>query len=87
LASNCTWTPSAVCAGPAPGADLLAQAASCFDEFLGLGRVGGGDDAAGAVDEHGVPSGTVSRSDAATMQGMPSWRAMIAVWLVGPPSG
>ena len=33
----------------------------------------------------GVPAGTSSSPLTATTQGMPSWRAMIAVWLVGPP--
>ena len=33
-----------------------------------------------------VPAGTASSPVTATTQGMPSWRAMIAVWLVGPPS-
>ena len=33
-----------------------------------------------------VPAATASRPSTATTQGMPSWRAMIAVWLVGPPS-
>ena len=32
------------------------------------------------------PRATASRPSTATTQGMPSWRAMIAVWLVGPPS-
>ncbi|MPN05302.1 hypothetical protein SDC9_152552 [bioreactor metagenome] len=35
----------------------------------------------------GVPSAiSARRAPTATMQGMPSWRAMIAVWLVLPPS-
>ena len=33
-----------------------------------------------------VPAATSSRPGTATTHGMPSWRAMIAVWLVGPPS-
>ena len=33
-----------------------------------------------------VPAATESRPSTATTHGMPSWRAMIAVWLVGPPS-
>ena len=32
-----------------------------------------------------VPGGTVIAPWVPTTQGMPSWRAMIAVWLVGPP--
>ena len=31
-----------------------------------------------------VPAATASRPSTATTHGMPSWRAMIAVWLVGP---
>ena len=33
----------------------------------------------------GVPVCTACRPATPTTQGMPSWRAMIAVWLVGPP--
>ena len=32
-----------------------------------------------------VPEATSSRPWTATTHGMPNWRAMIAVWLVGPP--
>src|SRR3954449_7178098 len=34
-----------------------------------------------------TPEGTSSRPPTATTQGRPSWRAMIAVWLGGPPRG
>jgi hypothetical protein len=42
--------------------------------------------AGGAVDEDEGVVATASSPGTATTHGMPSWRAMIAVWLVGPPS-
>ena len=75
----------------APGPDQCAASSRLalrLRDRLGRGRRVGrhGDRAEGAVDHHHGPGGDRVQPVTATTQGMPSWRAMIAVWLVGPPS-
>ncbi len=87
LARIATWCPSAVAPGPVHC--LAAAASRCATETASVAAAASG----ATVTVPSVPStmtivpaGTASRPSTATTHGMPSCRAMIAVWLVGPPS-
>ena len=87
FASILTGRPSAVAPGPGPGRGAAPQLAV-------RGRPGRRpprvrldlDRAGGAVDQHaGARRRASSRPRCRPRRGCASWRAMIAVWLVGPP--
>ena len=87
LASSLTGIPSDGRGGAGPAGELLAQATALLDARAGLLGIGALLDGAGlAVDDDEGPRPRASMMPAApTTHGMPSWRAMIAVWLVAPP--
>ena len=74
----------------APGPCQFAVAAAAASAAATAARACAGSGSTATVprvpsSSTGVPAVTASRPCTATTQGMPSWRAMIAVWLVGPP--
>ena len=86
LASSLTGVPSAVRPGPvqdASAARVSRSASTRRAASASSGRVS--TVPAVPSTSSGVPAATVRAPAVPTTHGIPSWRAMIAVWLVGPP--
>ena len=87
LASTSTRAPSEVPPGPVQPAVSVALLAAPRRPPPGVAGSGSQLDRTGrAVDEDEAADRDLVDTGTATTQGIPSWRAMIAVWLVGPPS-
>ena len=87
LASSLTGMPSAVAAGAGPPRQRLAVLAAWRRLASRASRRPGSTSTSPVAPSTSTGCRRAARSQPATptTQGMPSWRAMIAVWLVGPP--